>query len=170
MSTIFVAWFLHGRLSTCVSIADDAKMAIPQKNNFKEGLCFLGFVIIGLNFLISGILINFVQLLFWVCLKPLNTWLYRKLTYYFTYAVWGRKFNFVHPVVESMTNVTIYHFLFQNQNFLLNGGQVQRALSIQMTKHGLRWEQNMQFFYLTILMKQTGCLVGLSVNMLEFQG
>lgn len=62
-------------------------------NNIKEGLFFLGFVVIGLNFLISGILLNFVQLLLWVCLKPLNIWLYRKLNYYFTYAVWGRKFK-----------------------------------------------------------------------------
>jgi lysophosphatidic acid acyltransferase/lysophosphatidylinositol acyltransferase len=59
--------------------------------NFKEGLSFAGFVVIGVNFLISGLLINFVQLLLWVCLKPLSPFLFRKLNYYFTYAVWGRK-------------------------------------------------------------------------------
>lgn len=61
-------------------------------DSIKEGVFFLGFVVIGLNFLISGLVINFVQLLLWFGLKPLNAWLYRKLTYYFTYAVWGRKF------------------------------------------------------------------------------
>ncbi|XP_046440703.1 1-acyl-sn-glycerol-3-phosphate acyltransferase gamma-like [Daphnia pulex] len=58
--------------------------------NFKEGLSFAGFVVIGVNFLISGLLINFVQLLLWVCLKPLSPFLFRKLNYYFTYAVWGQ--------------------------------------------------------------------------------
>lgn len=59
-------------------------------NNPQEALYFLAFVAIGLNFLISGVLINFVQLLMWVAIKPFSIWLYRKLNYYCIFAVWGR--------------------------------------------------------------------------------
>lgn len=57
-----------------------------------EAVYFLAFVAIGLNFLISGILINVFQCLLWITIKPLNIWLYRKLNYFCTFAVWGRKF------------------------------------------------------------------------------
>ena len=57
-----------------------------------EAVYFLAFVAIGINFLISGILINVFQCLLWITIKPLNIWLYRKLNYFCTFAVWGRKF------------------------------------------------------------------------------
>lgn len=55
-----------------------------------EGLSFFFFVLIGLNFLISGVAINCFQLLLWILIKPWNLWLYRKLNYYCTFAVWGQ--------------------------------------------------------------------------------
>ncbi|XP_057373860.1 1-acyl-sn-glycerol-3-phosphate acyltransferase gamma-like [Daphnia carinata] len=64
-------------------------MTVPV-TNIKEAIYFAGFVVIGLNFLISGILINFFQLLLWVGLKPMSSTLYHKINYYLTYAVWGQ--------------------------------------------------------------------------------
>lgn len=55
-----------------------------------EVIYFLAFVAIGLNFLISGILINVFQCLMWITIKPFNVWLYRKLNYFCTFAVWGQ--------------------------------------------------------------------------------
>lgn len=66
-----------------------------------EVIYFLAFVAIGLNFLISGILINVFQCLMWITIKPFNVWLYRKLNYFCTFAVWGRKFlsvKYLHTV------------------------------------------------------------------------
>ena len=65
-------------------------MALGIKNAM-EGIVFILFVAIGLNFLITGIFINAVQFVLWLTIKPVNAWLYRKINYYFTFAIWGRK-------------------------------------------------------------------------------
>lgn len=64
-------------------------------NSPMEGINFLLFVALGLNFLISGIIINAFQLILWVTVKPLNASLYRKLNYYCTFAIWGRKYRWL---------------------------------------------------------------------------
>lgn len=61
----------------------------------KNGILFVGFFLLGLNFFISGIAINLIQLVLWITVKPLNLWLYRKINYYCTFANWGRKFLFL---------------------------------------------------------------------------
>lgn len=55
-----------------------------------ENLLVIPFALIGINFLISGLFINLLQAILWLCVKPWNIKLYNKLMYYCIYVVWGQ--------------------------------------------------------------------------------
>jgi len=61
-----------------------------QVKSVQEAFHMLAFIAIGFNFLISGLVINVLQFLMWITIKPVNVWLYRKINYYCAYAVFGR--------------------------------------------------------------------------------
>ena len=56
-----------------------------------EKLMFLPVVVLFINLFISGLVVNLIQLLLWVCIRPGNQWLYQKLNYYLLYILWIRK-------------------------------------------------------------------------------
>lgn len=53
-----------------------------------EKLMFLPVVVLFINLFISGLVVNLIQLLLWVCIRPGNQWLYQKLNYYLLYILW----------------------------------------------------------------------------------
>lgn len=57
-------------------------MEVPGK------LMYLLIVILFINFFISGLLVNFFQLILWVTVKPASPTLYRKINYYCLYSLW----------------------------------------------------------------------------------
>jgi lysophosphatidic acid acyltransferase/lysophosphatidylinositol acyltransferase len=56
-----------------------------------EKLMFLPVVVLFINLFISGLVINLIQLLLWVCVRPGSKWLFQKLNYYLLYILWTRK-------------------------------------------------------------------------------
>jgi len=49
-------------------------------------LVFFTFLFTG--FILSGLVINTIQLLLWITVKPFSRWLYRKINYYLLYLIW----------------------------------------------------------------------------------
>ena len=48
-------------------------------------LVFFTFLFTG--FILSGLVINTIQLLLWITVKPFSRWLYRKINYYLLYLI-----------------------------------------------------------------------------------
>lgn len=57
-----------------------------------NGLHYVVFILIGVNYLLFGLLVNAISFLLWLTIRPLNKGLYRKFIYYATYINWGREF------------------------------------------------------------------------------
>ncbi|XP_046438312.1 1-acyl-sn-glycerol-3-phosphate acyltransferase gamma-like isoform X2 [Daphnia pulex] len=53
-----------------------------------QKLMFLPVVVLFINLFISGLVINLIQLLLWVCVRPGSRWLYQKVNYYLLYILW----------------------------------------------------------------------------------
>jgi len=45
-------------------------------------------IFLAINFFISGLFLNIAQLFLWLTVRPASIWLYRKMNYYFLYAMW----------------------------------------------------------------------------------
>lgn len=64
-----------------------------------EKFMFLPVFILFINLFVSGLIINLIQLLLWICVRPGSPWLYQKLNYYLLYVLWTREYNtFVGPL------------------------------------------------------------------------
>ena len=79
-------------------------MEVPGK------LMYLLIVILFINFFISGLLVNFFQLVLWFTVKPTNPTLYRKINYYCLYSLWIRKFQVDES--DSHSSPTKFFFFF----------------------------------------------------------
>ena len=89
---------------------------IPTKNSFaksfskmaslEENLMYIPFALMGINFILSGLFVNFIQLILWLTVKPWNIKLYHQCMYYCVYAVWGRKWILI------FINLHVYMFLY----------------------------------------------------------
>ena len=47
-------------------------------------------VVIFVGFLLSGLLINAIQLVLWLTVRPFNRWLYRKINVHLLATLWSR--------------------------------------------------------------------------------
>ena len=97
-------------------------MEVPGK------LMYLLIVILFINFFISGLLVNFFQLILWVTVKPASPTLYRKINYYCLYSLWIRKFH-LEKYSEGLQICNQLFFLLQNLYLSLIGGQAPLAQS-----------------------------------------
>lgn len=147
---------------------------IPTKNSFaksfskmaslEENLMYIPFALMGINFILSGLFVNFIQLILWLTVKPWNIKLYHQCMYYCVYAVWGRKWIFIfinfhvymlkHACIAAcsycavpVSNSCLVIISLQSCYIWLNGGRVQHVLCILMMKHGLNLEKSMPFSY-----------------------
>ena len=55
--------------------------------------CFLPQLILSYTFLVSGLVINLLDLVVLCTVWPFNRVLYRKITYYLSYLFWASKFK-----------------------------------------------------------------------------
>lgn len=53
---------------------------------------FIVFLTLFMSFIISGLLINAMQMSLWIFVKPISPWLYRKVNRYLLASLWNRKF------------------------------------------------------------------------------
>jgi len=51
---------------------------------------YIPFALMGINFILSGLFVNFIQLILWLTVKPWNIKLYHQCMYYCVYVVWGQ--------------------------------------------------------------------------------
>ncbi|XP_046438320.1 1-acyl-sn-glycerol-3-phosphate acyltransferase gamma-like isoform X6 [Daphnia pulex] len=72
----------HCLITASKSTQERNKMLAIQK------LMFLPVVVLFINLFISGLVINLIQLLLWVCVRPGSRWLYQKVNYYLLYILW----------------------------------------------------------------------------------
>ena len=62
-----------------------------EMGSILENLVYFPVILLFINFFISGIFINLIQLGLWIFLKPFSLILYRKINYYLLYILWTRK-------------------------------------------------------------------------------
>lgn len=46
------------------------------------------------GFFFSGLLINSIQLVLWLTVRPFSRWLYRKINAYLLFTLWSRNINY----------------------------------------------------------------------------
>lgn len=56
------------------------------------GVMLVLFSTLFISFIISGLIINAIQLALWLTVKQVSPWLYRKVNYYLLTLLWNRKY------------------------------------------------------------------------------
>lgn len=52
---------------------------------------YIGLLTLFISFIVSGLLLNGIQLCLWLTVKPISRGLYRKINYYLLTCLWNRK-------------------------------------------------------------------------------
>ena len=79
------------------------------------------FLILFVSFIVSGLIINGLQLCLWITVKPISRWLYRKINYHLLSCLWNRKFqiylywwfNSSHSITFIINNPLNWFLIFQ---------------------------------------------------------
>ena len=70
------------------------------------GTCSI-FLTLFVCFIVSGLLINGIQLCLWLTVKPISRWLYRKINYHLLSCLWNRKYM-VKTSVLYLTKIHVF--------------------------------------------------------------
>lgn len=82
---------------------------------------FIVRIALSYSFIMSGFIVNFLQLLTFIFVWPFNKLLYRKIIYYLSYSLYSSMSNFSrYTIILSQTKCINYWFFFKDVTSLSN--------------------------------------------------